>query len=377
MLESTFFTQEPRLGCAVCLFGIAAFRTFLTCISWINIFDNTPIHFRFVIQKRLKSRKAPRVYSSTGLFSCLNFVPNISQILKNYGCTRLNTIDYSSRQNVITISAETVYLPANFLQMSLGRFGAFRLQSTSQSKISMFYFFPLAFSKENRITSNCWSINAKIYTQYLVCSLKFFIGLFYNNVKNRPLILKYKIRRTDFPFDTLFVKFWYNQPASNPPIDTCKSCGTGTKVYTCRSCIIPNNGCIRMWTYRLTPLFKSCSGTFNGLCCLNAGRADKLTWKFRNGSLVRIGHFMQFNAVQPLHFPAGLANTVIRVTTLLSCSIKNIKSIGFDWQFKCQSYKVILFHICSITHRWKGVKRRKEVRFLPDMNVEVSALNIL
>lgn len=207
MLESTLFTQKPRLSFAVELLGMPAFRTLLACISWVNIFDKTTIDFRFVIKKRLQSGKTPGVNSSACFLSCFNPISNVSQILKNNGCTMINAINYSSRQNVITICAETVYLPAKFLQMSLGRLGAFRLQSTLQRKISMFYFFPLAFSKENCIASNCWSVNAKIYAQYLISRLKFFARCFYNNMQKSYTFLKYKIRRANLPSDFCFLTY--------------------------------------------------------------------------------------------------------------------------------------------------------------------------
>ena len=374
MLECTFFTQKPRLSFAVELLGAPAFRTFLACISWVNIFDKTTINFRFVIKKRLQSCKTPGVNSSACFLSCFNSISNVSQILKNNCCTMINAINYSSRQNVITICAETVYLPAKFLQMSLGRLGAFRLQSTFQIKISMFYFFPLASSKEKPIASHCRSVNAKIYAQYLISRLKVFARCFYNNMQKSFTILKYKIRRANLPSNSCFVKFRNNQCTKNPTASTGQSRSTSGKIDACRSCIISNYRRIRIRTRRSSSLSKFCFSTFNRLCSPYTRGTDKLAWKLCNRSLIGICHFMQFNSIEPIHCPSHITNSVIRVTTLLCSIIQNIELIGFYWKLKCQSYHVIFFHICSIIHCWKSVNQRKEARLLPDINVEVSAL---
>ena len=66
---------------------------------------------------------------------------------------------------MVAILAETSASASKLFQMTLGRFGAFRLEIAIKPKIPLVYFLPPAFSKKIRIRGNSRTIDAEIDSQ--------------------------------------------------------------------------------------------------------------------------------------------------------------------------------------------------------------------
>ncbi len=126
---------------------MAATGAFLRRISRISKVYCNRLLLSFVNQIGFKPRKTPGVYPSPDFFSDLNPIPDIRQFFHRNNRTNGSRIYDSFRDNVIAIVAEAVNLATKLGQMSLSRFGAFRLKSAFKAKISVLNLFSVSCTK--------------------------------------------------------------------------------------------------------------------------------------------------------------------------------------------------------------------------------------
>lgn len=135
MLKPTAFTDKLRLRFAVPLIDVFTLRAFLRSVAWVNIGHLTPVNNRFVFQKAFQSRKAPRMDSAPLLLSRFDALTNVGEIFQCQQRTFSRGCHQAFRQNMVTVGAEAVDLLRDLFQVSLCRWGAFRLKFTLQSEV--------------------------------------------------------------------------------------------------------------------------------------------------------------------------------------------------------------------------------------------------
>jgi len=333
MLKTTRLTYEPGLALPVPSFDIATSAALLACVSWIYILNRNTPHPALIVQKRLKSRKRPRVDSSTlfpfGFYSS----PDVYEIFKDNNRAGSNCIDNSPGDNVVTVFAEAVFFLREFSEVSLCRISAFRLESTFDSKIFLYGLFPLTFPKKVSVAGNGWTIDPEIDTCGLARRFDDRIVSGDDNVQeDSPISFEAKIRGTNLPRHVFLVIATNCQRYLNSPVDRCERSDSLIKSNSGGSGIISDCGGFPRWTRCLLAFLQFCFGRFKSLGGLHTSRANKLTRKGGYLSFFLIGKMVEFNSINPLRIPTFKTNPCKGLRKLYCSLFEYLQIFAFYWE---------------------------------------------
>lgn len=193
---------------AVALSSISAFGAPPTGVSGINFDDFKSTQVHFIFNELEQAVKTPAVHPSVlnPAFSNPTTFPDIFQVFEDQRRSCWNCIHDLSGQNVITVRAKPIDLPAQIFQLSPSRLGAFALQDATVIKPLPLNLTPSFFSHEfvdfsisgrhhSRATdSQINPNNLTIRDERVSLTIQ-------NNMQEQPvLFVPNKIRRTNFPF---------------------------------------------------------------------------------------------------------------------------------------------------------------------------------
>ena len=307
MLETTFTTSKFTLSSAVLFVDVLASRAASRSISWVNIDNFNPKHIGFVSNISPESVKAPGVQASPLPLSCLNILSYVCKVFKDDGCTYRNRVNYSFRQNVIAVIAETVDLSAKLFKFSLSRLGAFGLQRAFKSKVPSFDFPIALFTEEKIITGNSRSSDTKIDASCFPRTLKIWRFRFNYYMQKVCSIFLTKIAAANFPILTMFLEFRQMESHLLSSINGYKRGFAFCEFNSGASGIVSYWAMfgIRFANFCFCFFLKS-KGRFKTFGGFHSSRAYKLTGQIRFCPFTFIRKFVEFNAVFNSFVPANV-----------------------------------------------------------------------
>lgn len=114
-------------------------------VARVNKNRRDPLLLRFVDNEASQLSKTPPVKTAVLLaFALFRSLANIGQVFQNNRAALGRGLNDALTHHVVMISPSPKLFTCQLTQVALCRLGAFSLESTSQSKRSVFQFFPVA-----------------------------------------------------------------------------------------------------------------------------------------------------------------------------------------------------------------------------------------
>lgn len=335
MLKSTFLTLKPGLSASVFTVNMTTPRALLARVPRVNVFNGKTQGFSLVVKKPLKSSKRPGVHTPPLVFSCLHTCPDVGKVFKNYGRTLFNGINNSSRDNVVTIFAEAVFLLRELFQVSLSRVSAFRLECAFQVKVAFSNVFPMFFTKKPIITRDCGSVNPQVNSSngFRRDNSRFLRG--YDYVKEDTTVpFKTQVRGTDLPSNVFRVIITNSEGNGNPSSNGRKRSSSLVKPDTCGPSVVPDSMLFSCGTGSLFPFPQLILSGRKSFRSFHPSGNNELTRKRSNLSFSLVSEVVEFNSIDSLNFPTVLTDPCKRLRKLFSSFPKFLRFKSFNWNFK-------------------------------------------
>jgi hypothetical protein len=117
--------------------NISALRTFLRCVSRIDMNNRTSVSFGLVNKKLFKLKKRPTMKSSSLIMPLSATFSNVLQIFNDYYRPSRKSLDYFLRDTMVHVLTKTVLLLGNFLKVSFRGTRSTGLKFSPQSQVSI------------------------------------------------------------------------------------------------------------------------------------------------------------------------------------------------------------------------------------------------
>ncbi len=174
---------------------VSASGTGLRGVMRVNDFDLAALLFGLVLQEGSQLCETPRMHGPAEFLPSFDLIADIGQVLNGNHGSGFYGIDYTAAENVVAISAETVDLPCQFLEMSFGRASAFRLKTTLQPEVSVIDFFPTTFSEKLVVRADSGTLETHVHSHDFAGRSESNIGKGNDYMQPKPTLAENKIGR--------------------------------------------------------------------------------------------------------------------------------------------------------------------------------------
>jgi hypothetical protein len=166
---------------------MAATRADLRRVAGVNRHHLATLGLRLVGQKLPKPGETPGVQAASScLTTPLRAATDMSKVLHDNHSAGLDGIDDTPTQNVVAVAPETVDLPGQLFEVSLGRASAFALETATGPEVPAFNLLPATFSKETVVGTDCWTGNTQVHTNDIAGWSELYVGKCDGNMQPEP-----------------------------------------------------------------------------------------------------------------------------------------------------------------------------------------------
>lgn len=312
--EAALSADKLALRTSVASRYVSAFVALLACVAWVTkVYADTPSEC-LVQQETFEPGKAPRVETTSLLLAGLHTISDIGQVFQDDGCAGLLGPDDALGEHMVTVFAETVEPSAELFEMSLGRFGAFRLKLPAQSEGTGLDFTPAALAEEQGSADHGRTFDPEVYAYRDVCRNDLEVRSLHDDVEEQSTFLAdAEVGGADLPVDVPLIIGGDRERNMLPSLDAGQRDSAIVKLDVGRSGVIPDGTHRRRRARDFFAFLFECSGRLEGFGGLDSRLADKLGREIRGGSLGVVGQFVDLNAVDAAQFPPDGADPIERL----------------------------------------------------------------
>jgi hypothetical protein len=259
-----------------------ATRTGLRRVAWVDSHHLATLGRGLVGQKRPKPSETPRVQTASSCLTApLRATADISKILHDNHSAGLDGIDDTPTQSVVAVAPETVDLPSQLFEVSLGRAGAFALKTATEPEVPAFDLLPATFSKEPIIGTDGWTGNPQVHTNDIARWSELYIWKCNGNMQPEPSFAVDQVStvKLDSPFQEVAGVRIYGKRHLDPTSHRGQADDTLLQFDGVRTRIVPDWCKCGDWTGNFAPPLPQHEGGFHRLSCPNTRRNDQLCRK--------------------------------------------------------------------------------------------------
>lgn len=312
-LNTTIQTVEPTTD-TFCMHGMA-FTAPYTGVCRVDKNNRVSLTVCLVCTKIPELPEIPFV---NGFIPFCFAVSDVGEVFHSKSIINFEFSHDCLADDMVHICLKPLLPPRHLLEMSLGGFCAFGLETSTQSLIS-FQHRNHGVVVELFIRGDCYRVYSDINTDYSVATKKFGIDVFGDHdMQEHPLFtVMDKVSTVDIPFSILFVMLgdadWY--------FDSTFDGAQGDDiVFDAETSCIISYGEI-FFENRLRPVVRErCTKGFTGFI---SATANKLCRKVKHTSYGIIGRIMQSSFVADVLSKSNICNNLCRCRILFHCFKKN------------------------------------------------------
>jgi hypothetical protein len=325
-LKTTFTTFEKGLRGTVATVDETALIAPLACVARIDSNNLAADVLSLVFKKLPELSEAPGVKTPACLsVSDLNTLPNVSKVLNDDSCTRLDTVKDRTGDNVVAIPSEALFTSSEASKVSLGTLRTVGLQGTFKAKSTVDNFFPVAFSVKTIIGTNRRMSNSQINTDSLSIRSKPNIRQADNDVKVELPLSVNEVGGRSGTSDSIFGVFRNRETDFKSSLSRSEIHDAFIPINLEGMQIIPRWTKLRFWAGDLLPLFLTRQSGLNGLRRFLSG----LNMQVRNKAgisvlTITVGKFMQSISVAVPLFISHTAYCIKRLRELPHCFMQSL-----------------------------------------------------